>query len=59
MTEIFGVGPAVAAAVLGDTGDIARFPSRDHFAAYNGTAPIEVSSGNRASTGCHCAGTGG
>jgi len=47
VTEIFGVGPAVAAAVLGDVGDIARFPSRDHFAAYNGTAPTEVSSGNR------------
>ena len=25
----------------------ARFASRDHFAAYNGTAPIEVSSGRR------------
>jgi len=24
-----------------------RFPSRDHFASCNGTAPIEVSSGNR------------
>jgi transposase len=24
-----------------------RFPGRDHFAAYNGTAPIEVSSGGR------------
>ena len=26
---------------------MSRFPSRDHFAAYNGTAPIEVSSGGR------------
>ena len=26
---------------------MARFPGRDHFAAYNGTAPVEVSSGNR------------
>jgi transposase len=47
VTEIFGVGPAVAAAVIGDTGDISRFPSKDHFAAYNGTAPVEVSSGGR------------
>ncbi len=39
--------PAVAAAVLGDTGDISRFASKDHFAAYNGTTPVEVSSGNR------------
>ncbi len=47
VTDIFGAGPAVAAAVLGDTGDIARFPSRDRFAAYNGTAPVEVPSGGR------------
>ena len=47
VTGIFGVGPAVAAAVIGDAGDISRFASRDHFAAYNGTAPVEVSSGGR------------
>jgi transposase len=47
VTEVFGVGPAVAAAVLGDVGDIARFASPDSFAAYNGTAPVEVSSGGR------------
>ena len=47
VTEVFGVGPAVAAAVIGDVRDISRFPSRDFFAAYNGTAPVEVSSGNR------------
>jgi transposase len=47
VTEIFGVGPAVAAAVIGDTRDIARFPGPDCFAAYNGTARVEVSSGGR------------
>jgi transposase len=47
LTSIFGVGPVVAATVIGDVRDVARFPSRDHFAAYNGTAPIEVSSGRR------------
>ena len=47
LTGIFGVGPVIAATVIGDAGDVARFASRDHFAAYNGTAPIEVSSGNR------------
>jgi transposase len=47
LTEIHGVGPVVAATVLGFVGDINRFASRDHFAAYSGTAPIEVSSGNR------------
>lgn len=45
--DIFGVGPVVAATVVGVTGDIARFPTRDRFAAFNGTAPIEVSSGGR------------
>jgi transposase len=47
LTQIFGVGPVVAATVIGDVRDVARFPDRDHFAAYNGTAPIEVSSGPR------------
>ena len=46
-TEIFGVGPVIAATVIGCAVDVSRFASRDHFAAYNGTAPIEVSSGNR------------
>jgi transposase len=47
VTELFGVGPIVAAIVIGDVGDVSRFPTRDTFAAYNGTAPIEVSSGAR------------
>jgi transposase len=46
LTEIYGVGPVVAATVLGFVGDVSRFASRDRFAAYNGTAPIEASSGN-------------
>ncbi len=45
--DIFGVGPVVAATVVGITGDIGRFPTRDRFAAFNGTAPREVSSGGR------------
>jgi len=47
LTEIFGVGPVIAATVIGDVITVARFPSRNHFAAYNGTAPVEVSSGQR------------
>jgi transposase len=47
LTELFGVGPVVSATVIGDVRDVSRFGSRDRFAAYNGTAPIEVSSGNR------------
>ena len=47
LTVVFGVGPVIAATVIGDVRDVSRFGSRDGFAAYNGTAPIEVSSGNR------------
>jgi transposase len=47
VTEIFGVGPVIAATVIGDVADVSRVPSRDRFAACNGTAPIEVSSGPR------------
>ena len=46
LTEVYGVGPVLAAKLLGHAGDITRFPSRDHFASYTGTAPIEASSGD-------------
>ena len=42
---IHGVGPIVAAIMIGHTGDIRRFPTAGHFARYNGTAPIEASRG--------------
>ena len=47
LCDIVGVGPIVAGTITGYTPDIARFPTRGSFAAYNGTAPIEVSSGGR------------
>jgi transposase len=47
VTGLFGVGPVVAAITAGDAGPVTRFPSRDHFAAWNGTAPVEVSSGGK------------
>src|SRR6266700_2675588 len=47
LTGLFGVGPVITAAVIGDVRIVSRFPNRDHFAACNGTAPIEVSSGGR------------
>ena len=47
LTGLFGVGPVIAAAVIGDVRAVSRFASRDHFASYNGTAPIEVSSAGR------------
>src|SRR5215210_5279946 len=45
LTEIFGVGPILAATILGTVGDVARFPTKAHFASYSGTAPVEASSG--------------
>ena len=47
VTDVFGAGPVIAATVIAAARDVSRFPGRDHFAAYNGTAPIEVSSGKR------------
>ena len=47
LTGIFGVGPVIAGTVIGDVRQVFRFPSRNHFAACNGTAPVEVSPGGR------------
>ena len=33
--------------MIGDVADVARFATSDKFASYDGTAPIEVSSGKR------------
>jgi transposase len=45
LLELFGVGPVLAARFLGEVGDIRRFPTKHHFAAHTGTAPLEASSG--------------
>jgi transposase len=45
LTQIFGVGPILAATILGTVGDVTRFPTKGHFASYCGTAPLEASSG--------------
>ena len=47
VTTIYGVGPILAAGLIGYSGDIRRFANRDAYASYNGTAPIELSSGGR------------
>lgn len=47
LTSLFGIGPVIAGRILAETGEIARFASKDHFASYNGTAPIDVSSGDQ------------
>jgi transposase len=45
LTEIFGVGPILAARIIGTVGSVERFPTKAHFASYSGTAPLETSSG--------------
>ena len=45
LTEIFGIGPILAARIIGTVGDVMRFPTKAHFASYSGTAPLEASSG--------------
>ena len=45
LMDIHGIGPAGAARILADVGDVARFPDRSHFASWTGTAPIDASSG--------------
>lgn len=47
LTELYGVGPILACALIGYSGDVRRFVSRDQFASYAGVAPIELSSGGR------------
>ena len=45
LTQIFGIGHILAARIMGTVGDVARFPTKAHFASYAGTAPVEASSG--------------
>jgi transposase len=45
LTQIFGIGPILAARIIGTVGNVARFPTKAHFASYAGTAPLEASSG--------------
>ena len=45
VSDVRGVGPVMTALILGEVGDVRRFPSKAHFASY-GTAPIDVSSGD-------------
>ena len=47
LLEVHGIGPAGAARILADVGDIARFADRNRFASWTGTAPIDASSGEQ------------
>ncbi len=47
LMDIYGIGPAGAARVLADVGDVARFADRNRFASWTGTAPLDASSGEQ------------
>jgi transposase len=47
LMNLYGIGPAGAARILADVGDIARFADRNRFASWTGTAPIDASSGEQ------------
>ena len=47
LMDLTGVGPVVAARILADVGDVARFTDRDRFASWTGTAPLDASSGEQ------------
>ncbi|MFE4460423.1 IS110 family transposase [Nocardia tengchongensis] len=47
LMALHGIGPSSAARLLADTGDIHRFATRARFASWNGTAPLDTSSGDQ------------
>jgi transposase len=47
LMDLHGIGPSGAARLLVEVGDITRFPNKAHFASWNGTAPIDASSGDQ------------
>jgi transposase len=47
LMDIHGVGAVVAARILADVGDAARFADRNRFAPWTGTAPLDASSGEQ------------
>ena len=56
LPTLYGVGPVITAAVIGEVGDVARFRDRHHFASYNGTAPDDKGS---AGSPAYCVNTKG
>jgi transposase len=47
LMNIYGIGAVVAARILADVGDVARFADRNRFASWTGTAPLDASSGEQ------------
>jgi transposase len=47
LSDLDGIGPSGAARLLVEVADVTRFPDKAHFASWNGTAPIDASSGDQ------------
>jgi transposase len=47
LTGLHEIGPSGAARLLAEVGDVTRFPDKAHLASWNGTAPIDASSGDQ------------
>ena len=47
LPDLHGMGPSGTARLLVEVADVTRFPSKAHFASWNGTAPIDASSGDQ------------
>jgi transposase len=58
LMTLTGIGPSGAARLLVDAGDIHRFADRDKFASWNGTAPLDASSGEQQAIDCPGPATG-
>ena len=58
LTDLYGIGPLVAARFIAEVVDVRRYPDRNAFAAANGTAPLPPPPGGPCGTGSIPAGTG-
>jgi transposase len=58
LTGLHGIGPSGAARLLVEVGDVTRFPTKAHFASWDGTAPSMPPPVTRSATGCRGLGTG-
>jgi transposase len=47
LLDLHGIGPSSAARLLAHVGDIHPFANPDHYASWNGTAPLDASSGDQ------------
>jgi transposase len=47
LPDLHGMGPSGTARLLVEVADVTRFPNKAHFASWNGTAPIDASSGDQ------------